>query len=194
MSQSGKTILLFVGLPYTGKTTLIQRMEQELDGKAIYVDKIFLRSVPPSEVSLNRWLEEGPRLVESICSIIRYSDETRFYVELGIMRARQRADLVRWAKAKGYRVLPLWLVCDDWQELGKRHLARVSEVGKGGRSGAKIEITLDELYQRIRAAFEEPMADEGFWVIDTAKSVQENVSRICQLESSLGRSVFHSTR
>jgi DNA polymerase III delta prime subunit len=186
VSQSAKIALLFIGLPYTGKTTLIQCLQRELPGEAIYADDIFTRCVPPSEISLNRWLEEGPHLVECICSIIRNSDETRFYVELGIMRARHRSNLVRWAEAEGYRVIPLWLRCDNWQELGKRHRARVQEIGEGGRSGAKIDITLDDLYRRIRAAFEEPTTGEGFWVINTERQIGENVSAIRQLVRSVG--------
>jgi predicted kinase len=189
VNQSGKTTVLFVGLPYTGKTTLIQYMQREMPGQVICVDEIFVRSVPPAEISLNRWLEKGPYLVECIRSIIEHSTETRFYVELGIMRARQRANLVRWAEAEGHRVLPLWLRCDEWQELGKRHQARVQEIGEGGKSGAKIDITLDELYQRIRAAFEEPTADEGYWVINTEKPLQENALTIRRLLISVGESV-----
>jgi hypothetical protein len=185
LNQSGKTALLFIGLPYTGKTALIQHMQGEWPGRAIYADEIFTRFVPPSEVSLNRWLEEGPRLVECIRSIIRNSSEAWFYVELGIMRAQQRGDLIHWAEAEGHCVLPLWLRCDDWKELGRRHRARVREIGEGGRSGAKIDITLDDLYRRIRVAFEEPTVDEGFFVINTEKSLHENVSTICKLAQSL---------
>jgi hypothetical protein len=188
VNQSAKTTLLFIGLPYTGKTTLIQRIQGELPGKAIYADEIFSRLVPPSEISLNRWLEEGPHLVERICSTVQNASETRFYVELGIMRARERGDLIRRVEAEGHRVVLLWLQCDDLQELEKRHMAREQEIGKGKSSGAKIDITLDELYQRIRAAFEEPVADEGFWVINTEKHIQENVATICHLVGSLSKS------
>ena len=180
MCQNAKTILLFIGLPYTGKTALIQRSQKELPGLTVYADEIFTCTVPPADVSLNRWLKEGSYLVERIQSIIQSSDETRFYVELGIMQAGPRGNLIRWAEAENYRVIPLWLRCDDFEELCKRQRARVQEIGDGGRRGAKIDITLDELYQRICAAFEEPTAEEGFIIINTANRLEKSLMAIRQ--------------
>jgi hypothetical protein len=56
----------------------------------------------------------------------------------------------------------------------------VQEIGDGGRRGAKIDITLDELYQRICAAFEEPTAEEEFIIINTANRLEKSLMLIRQ--------------
>ena len=181
LSVPNRTTVIFIGLPYTGKTTLIQRLQEEYPGEALYADEIFTRTVSPDEVSLNRWLKEGPYLIERIQSLVQSSDETRFYVELGIMQTEPRGHFIRWAEAKNCRVIPLWLRCDNFEELRKRQEERVQEIGNGGRRGAKIDIELDELYQKICAAFEEPTVDEGFIVIDTDNRIEKCLNIVHQM-------------
>ncbi|MEA3335070.1 MAG: AAA family ATPase [Chloroflexota bacterium] len=181
MSVRIKTVVIFIGLPYTGKTTLIQRLQEVCPGDAIFADAIFTRSVPPSQISLNRWFQEGSCLVRRIKTIIKQSANECFFVELGTMLAEPRAELVRWCNEHGYKVIPIWCRCDDDEALQQRHRTRIEEIGEGGRSGAKIDITLDDLYERICAAFEQPASEEGYFVIDTYRSVDETLATIHQL-------------
>ena len=120
-------------------------------------------------------------MIERIQSLVQSSDETRFYVELGIMQTEPRGHFIRWAEAKNCRVIPLWLRCDNFEELRKRQEERVQEIGAGGSRGAKIDITLDELYQKICDAFEEPTVDEGFIVIDTENRIEKCLDIIHQM-------------
>ena len=186
--MGNKSIILFIGLPYTGKTALIRRLQQELPGRAVYADELFTRTVPPDEISLDRWLRESERLAEQIRAIVQSLDAERFYVELGIMPAGPRRSLLRWAQAEGYRLLPLWLRCDDEAELNRRHRARVRRVGVGGSRGATIEISLGGLYQRICAAFEEPTAEEGFIIVDTIAPLDECVAVVRRMIAQMQRS------
>ncbi len=181
MSAEAKTVVIFIGLPYTGKTTLIQRLQERCSGEAIYADAIFNEMTPPAETSLERWLQAGPRLVERIEALIQQSQARLFFVELGVMQAKPRTQLVRWCRDQGYVVIPIWCRCDDDEALKARHKARIEEVGAGGRSGPKIDIALDDLYRRIRAAFEEPTTAEGFIEIDTTQRLEDNLEALCRL-------------
>jgi len=177
-----KTILVFIGMPYTGKTTLIQHLQRRVPGEAIYADKIFLYLVPPAEISLNRWITEGPNLIDSIKGTIRDSEETVFYVELGVMKAGPRSDLIRWARAEGHRVIPLWLQCEDFEELLNRQRQRLEELGqRGDGNGSKLGIDLGKLYNKIKDAFEEPTAEEGFLIITTGDALEASLAVISRL-------------
>jgi len=176
-----KTVVVFIGLPYTGKTTLIQRLQEKYAGEAIFADAVFMQITPPSQIGLARWLQEGPRLVERIQTMIRQSSSQLIFVELGTMRAKQRAQLIRRCRDQGYAVIPIWCRCDDDEALQQRRQTRVEEIGAGGRREAKIDITLDDLYARIRAAFEEPTPAEGFIEIDTSRRLEENLDALCQI-------------
>lgn len=184
--ESGsKTILIFIGMPYTGKTTLIQHLQRRVPGEAIYTDQIFSALVPPAEISLSRWVAEGPNLIDRIRRMLRDSKETVFYVELGVMKARPRSDLIRWARAEGYRVIPLWLQCEDFEALLDRQRQRLEELGQQGDvNGLKLGIDLDKLYHKIKDAFEEPTVEEGFLIINTEDPLEESVATIVRLHNT----------
>jgi len=184
MSASAKTTLIFIGLPYTGKTTLIQRLQDVYPGEALYADEIFTRTVPSSEISLVRWLDEGFRLVAQIQAIVQQSTRKRFFVELGTMRAMPRDELVSWCREQRYNVIPIWCQCTNVEALQLRRQARIDEIGEGGTSGVKIDISLDDLYQRICAAFEQPAVEDGYIVIDTYQTADENLAAIHQILTS----------
>ena len=191
-----KTVVLFLGLPYTGKSTLIRELKRELPGEEIIADAIFLDEVAPEEVSLEAWLAHGPALVRRIEQAIAASPASLCYVELGIMRARDRSDLSEWILGQGHRSIPVWLRCEDGQVLSRRRSARADAVGGQTGDGVDrgegpaprtkpseglIDIDLDGLYQRIRAAFEEPRADEGYRIIDTEGDVVECTSALSRI-------------
>jgi cytidylate kinase len=73
-ANSKQTVVLFSGLPYSGKTAIIQRLLEKLPGEAVYVDGIFRDIVSEEEVCLERWLEEGTRLVDGIIEQISNTD------------------------------------------------------------------------------------------------------------------------
>ncbi len=178
MNVRTKTVVLLIGLPYTGKTTLIQHLLQEYGGEAIHADAIFTSIIPPSQINLDRWLQEGDRLIEHIQSTIQQSPSELFFVELGTMRAQPRRKLIHWCDEQGYTVIPLWCRCQDEAILQKRHQSRVAEIGKGVARGAKIDIRLDDLYARICAAFEKPTAEEGFIELDTSGCLDDSLEQL----------------
>jgi len=169
-----KTVLLFAGLPYTGKTTLIKRLAAHHPGAVIHADEVFNRSVPAARRSLERWLREGPTLVRGIIDRIRAEPAGTFYVEVGIMRRGDRDAIVSWAHSQDHRILPILLVCDDKEETTRRYRARENAPD----DDATIRIAMGELYRRIRAAFETPSPAEGYLRVDTTRSLDECAEKI----------------
>lgn len=181
MNRSGnKTVVLFSGLPYSGKTALIHKLLEKLDGEAIYVDGLFRDLVSEEEVCLERWLEEGPRLVDGITDRIARAAVSPIYVEVGILPARFREPLIRWIKDHGYRLIPVLLECESRDVVQRRQQARAAALGERPEK-LKIAIDLDELYGPINAAFDEIQAGEGYHTIDTDAPIDQNVAEIARL-------------
>lgn len=178
-SNSKQTVVLFSGLPYSGKTAIIQRLLKRLPGEAIYVDGIFRDIVSEEDVCLERWLEEGPRLVEGIIEHITNTDESYIYMEVGIMQAKHRGKLMHWTRNSNYHLLPILLQCESRKAIAQRQQARAEKLAWQPEK-LKIAIDLDELYGPILAAFDEIMDREGYYTINTAESIEKNVEEICR--------------
>jgi len=183
-SDSKQTVVLFSGLPYSGKTAIIQRLLERLPGEAVYVDGIFRDIVSEAEVCLERWLEEGPRLVEGIIEHITNTEKLRIYVEVGIMQAKHRGKLMHWTRSNNYHLLPILLQCESGEAVAQRQHARAQELASQPEK-LKIAIDLDELYGPILAAFDKIMDEEGYYTINTAEPIEKNVEEICQHVLSL---------
>jgi hypothetical protein len=178
-SDSKQTVVLFSGLPYSGKTAIIQRLLERLPGEAVYVDGIFRDIVSEEEVCLERWLEEGPHLIEGIIEQITNTDESYIYVEVGIMQAKHRGKLMQWARSGNYHLLPILLQCESMEVVAQRQHARAQKLARQPEK-LKIAIELDELYGPILTAFDKIMDEEGYYTINTAEPIEKNVEEICQ--------------
>lgn len=185
-----KTVVLFSGLPYTGKTAIIHRLQDVLPGEAVHVDVHFRDIVAEDEVCLRRWLEENPRLVERIIEHIRSVPADRYYVEIGIMLKTHRLHLIEWSRNAGYDVLPVLLECHSREAITARQEARMRALALSPEK-RKIAIDLDELYGPIASAFEKIEASEGYHVVDTSEPIDVCVSRIVELIGANG--VFDAT-
>ncbi len=179
-SDSKQTVVLFSGLPYSGKTAIIHRLLKRLPGKAIYIDGLFRDIVSEEDVCLERWLEEGPRLIEGIIEFITNTEESRIYVELGIMQAKHRGKLMHWIQNSNYHLVPILLQCESKKAIQERQHARAQKLARQPEK-LKIAIDLDELYGPIHAAFDEIMDGEGYYTIDTAGSIEKSMEEICLL-------------
>jgi hypothetical protein len=179
-SKSKKSVVIFSGLPYSGKTAIIQRLLQKLPGEAIYVDGIFRDIVSEEEVCLERWLEEGPRLVEGIIKSIANAEKSPICVEVGIMQAKHRGKLMQWVRDAHHRLIPILLQCESKQAVQQRQQARERTLAAHPEK-LKIAIDLDELYGPISAAFDEIMGWEGYHIIDTNAPIEKNVEEISRL-------------
>lgn len=177
--DSKQTVVLFSGLPYSGKTAIIQSLLERLPGEAVYVDGIFRDIVSEEEVCLERWLEEGPRLVEGIIAQIANTEESYIYVEVGIMQAKHRGTLMHWTRSSNYHLLPILLLCESRETVAQRQQARAQKLARQPEK-LKIAIDLDELYGPILAAFDKIMDEEGYYTINTAEPIEKNVDEICQ--------------
>ena len=175
-----QTVVLFSGLPYSGKTAIIHRLQEVLPGEAIYVDSHFRDIVSEDEVCLERWLEENPRLADRIIEHIRTVEAARHYVEVGIMRKRYRGWLLEWSRNAGYNVLPILLRCDSREAVAARQSARAQAL-MAKPEKQKIAIDLDELYGPISSAFEKIEDSEGYYVVDTSKPIDDCVEQIVGL-------------
>lgn len=175
-----RTVVLFLGLPYTGKTALITRLLERLPGLAVYVDGIFRDIVSEEEICLDRWLAEGTAFVDRMESAVRESRYRVVYIELGIMQRVHRTALLRRLEAEGYRVIPLLLVCRSSEELARRQLARQQALDKRP-DRLKIAIGLDELFGRIYQVFEPPDESEPFIPVDTSGTIDGSVETILEL-------------
>jgi dephospho-CoA kinase len=175
-----KTVVLIAGLPYSGKTAIIQSLGKRLSGKVIYVDEIFRDLVLEEDVCLERWLEEGPRLVEQIIEIIRNSIEQRIYVEVGIMQTKHRETLINWIKDHNYRHILILLQCISKNMIYQRQQIRAEKLAKSFDK-LKIAIGMEELYGPISAAFESPVDEEEVHTINTAEPIENNIEEICRL-------------
>jgi cytidylate kinase len=179
-AESEKTVVLFSGLPYTGKTAIIHRLLEGLPGEAIYVDGLFRDIVSEKEVCLERWLEEGPRLVDGIIAAIANAKKPLVYVELGIMQMKHRTKLMHWVRNSNYHLVPILLQCESRKAVRQRQQARARAIAAQPEK-LKIAIDLDELYGPISAAFDEIMDWEGYHTIDTNAPIEINVEEICRL-------------
>ena len=175
-----QTVVLFSGLPYSGKTAIIQRLLRRLPGKAIYIDGIFRDIVSEEDVCLERWLEEGPRLVEGITDLITSAEEAFIYVEVGILPSKHRMNLMQWIRNNNYHLVPILLQCESRRAIEQRQQARAQALASQPEK-LKIAIDLDELYGPILAAFDKIMDSEGYYTINTAESIEKNVEEICVL-------------
>lgn len=182
-----QTVVLFSGLPYTGKTAIIHRLQDVLPGEAIHVDVHFRDIVAEDEVCLDRWLEENPRLVERIVDHIRSVPADRYYVEIGIMRKKHRRYLIEWSRNAGYDVLPVLLECHSRATIAARQEARMQALALSPEK-QKIAIDLDELYGPIDSSFEKIEASEGYHVVDTSRPIDVCVNRIVKLIETNGTS------
>lgn len=178
IAASPKTAILVVGLPYTGKTTLINSLMKPYPGNKIIADQIYLQEVSPGKVSLQHWLDYCTVLVERIKSKIIRSTEAFSFVELGIMPRTHRSQLAEWLQNDGHRVIPLWLKCENVEKIVKR---RNERGGKTDNDGEHIDISLGDLYERIKNSFEEPLDDEGFVQIDTAGGLETCIGVVTEL-------------
>ena len=168
-----KALLLFAGLPYTGKTTLIRSLAERFPGSMIHADEIYNSRVPAAERCLEGWLREGPALARGIIERLESEGAPRAYVEVGIMRRKDRETILDWARGQGCRTVPILLSCHDEDEILARFRARQAAV----EDDATIRIGLGELYERIRAAFEVPAPSDGFLVLDTTSPIEVCAAR-----------------
>lgn len=175
-----QTVVVFSGLPYSGKTAIIHRLKEVLPGEAVYVDVNFRDIVSEDEVCLERWLQENPILAERIIEHIRATPAERYYVEVGIMRKRYRERLLEWSRSAGYNVLPILLECNSREAVAARQLARAQALIVRPEK-QKIAIDLDELHGPISDAFEEIEESEGYHVVDTCQPIEDNVMEIVAL-------------
>lgn len=177
ITQPRKTVVVIAGLPYSGKTAIIQQLIKTAYGSAVFVDDVFRGLVSESEVCLVRWLEEGSRLVEGMERAIKDAQTTIVYVEIGILQSRHRKSLSDWIRDQGYREVPILLHCGSKIAVAERQAAR-AEVLSRGKDRLKIAIDLDELYGPISAAFEPPQENEGYTMIDTSTRIEDNIRDI----------------
>lgn len=175
-----KTVIIVAGLPYSGKTAIIQGLQKILPGKTVYVDGIFRDLVTEEEVCLERWLLEGPQLVKGMMEEIEKAEKPYVYVEIGILQKKNRKLLTRWVKDKGYHLVPVLLQCQSREEVQKRQSHRAAVLSTQ-KDKLKIAIDLEELYGPILAAFQIPEPGEGFHSIDTSKEIEENLEEIKNL-------------
>jgi hypothetical protein len=172
-----QAIVVVAGLPYSGKTAIIERLMRDLPGKAVFIDAVFRDIVEEKDVCLERWLAEGTRLVDSIIDEIAAAAEPFVYVEIGILQPRHRDRLMAWARDHGRWVLPVLLECASRQAVCSRQAAREVQLARG-HDRLKIAIGMDELEGPIRAAFVTPADGEGFLRIDTSQPIEENIREI----------------
>ena len=175
--NSAKTVALFVGLPYSGKTALIERLLEVLPGEAIYVDQIFREIVPEDEICLERWLNEGARFIDRMVELADRSTERMIFVELGIMQRSHRTELTRRFAKRAFRIIPVLLECRSSEELRDRQHERQSALFERGDK-RKISIGIDELLGPIRNAFEEPDDDENYSFVDTSLPIDDCVAQL----------------
>jgi hypothetical protein len=180
IADDRRTVVVFSGLPYSGKTALILRLQQGWPGEAIYVDSHFRDIVSEDEVCLERWLEENPRLVDRMIGHIRGSDRARIYVEVGIMRRSERDRLIQWCRSAGFHVVPVLLECASRDAVARRQRARAEQLAVKPEK-LKIAIDLDELYGPISAAFDPIEADEGYHRVDTCQPIEASIAQISGL-------------
>jgi len=184
INKQGKIIVLFAGLPYSGKTAIIHGMMNILPGAAVYIDSVFREFVPESEVCLVRWLQAGTELVERIKKKIENSDESIIYVEIGILQQQHRKALSEWINRKQYRCIPILLNCNSKELVAARQAIRAKEVATS-HNRLKIAIDLEELYGPISTAFQMPSEEEGYITIDTSSSIEQNISVIYSILTSI---------
>jgi len=172
-----QTVVLFSGLPYSGKTAIIRRLQEVLPGEAIHIDAHFRDIVAEDEVCLKRWLDENQHLVDRIIAHIRSVPAARYYVEVGIMRRKYRGHLIEWSRDAGYNVLPILLECNSREAVAARQRARTQALMISPEK-QKIAIDLAELYGPISSAFEKIEASERYYVVDTSKPIEVCVNEI----------------
>jgi hypothetical protein len=179
-AHANQTVVLVAGLPYSGKTAIIEHLQKKMPGKAIYIDSVFREFVPEEGVCLQRWLAEGIRLVDRIIEAIGKASESQIYVEMGILQPQHRNRLMLWIRRSGYRLVPILLQCESKDAIRERQAKRAQSLASQPDK-LKIAIDLEELYGPISAAFRKPVDGEGFHVIDTAEAIEDNVKELCRL-------------
>jgi len=178
-AHATQTVLLAAGLPYSGKTAIIERLLQRLPGEAVYIDAIFRDFVAEEDVSLQRWLAEGSHLVDRIIEAIESCAQPRIYVEIGILQPAHRDRLMRWIRSGGYRLVPVLLECGSKEAVRERQAKRALSLASQP-DRLKIAIGIEELDGPISAAFERPGGDEGFLSLDTSGAIDDSVEAICR--------------
>jgi len=173
-----KIAIIVVGLPYTGKTTLIESLNKSFPGNEIVADRIYLQNVQSEKVGLEHWLGYCPILVKRIKSEIERSNSLCSFIELGIMGRTHRSTICDWLGANGHEVVKLWLRCENMKIIAGRRRARSAETT---RAEGNIDISLGGLYERIRSSFEMPDISEGFVEIDTEKDLETCTKAVMEL-------------
>jgi hypothetical protein len=181
--NQNRTIVVVAGLPYSGKTAIIERLLRDLPGRAIFIDAVFRDFVEEKDVCLVRWLAEGTELVTRIIGAIAGSDEQFVYVEIGILQPLHRDRLMAWARDNGLRVLPILLECRSRDAVCGRQAARAAALARQS-DRLKIAIDMVELEGPITAAFVRPKDGEGFLEVDTSQPIEDNIREI---RAALGR-------
>ena len=172
-----QAVVLVAGLPYSGKTAIIEQLLQRLPGRALYIDGIFRDFVEEEDVCLKRWLAEGTRLVDRIIEAIAQASEPWIYVEIGILQPKHRNRLMGWVRSHGYRLVPILLQCESREAVQERQARRALSLS-GQSDRRKIAIGMEELEGPITEAFVKPEEAEGFLRINTAEPIQDNVEEI----------------
>jgi hypothetical protein len=178
-----RTMVIVAGLPYSGKTAIIEGLMRRLPGKAIFIDAVFRDFVEEKDVCLQRWLDEGTRLVDRIIEAIAGCADEFVYVEIGILQPRHRDRLMAWASDNGCRAFPILLECRSREAVCSRQSARAAQLARA-HDRLKIAIGMEELEGPITAAFVRPTNGEGFLVIDTSRPIGNNIDEI---RAALGR-------
>ena len=178
--RPGKTVALFFGLPYSGKTALIHRLQDVVPGDAVFIDALFRDLVPEHEVCLDKWLSTQQEFIGLVDAAVKATEGGVVYVELGIFQRAYRTELIRRLSNCGDTIIPVMLVCESRDELRRRQEARAHALEQRADK-LKIAIGLDELYQRIYPVFEYPNADEKYIVIDTATDIETTVNQVVEL-------------
>jgi len=178
-TNPARTVFLFAGLPYSGKTAVIEQLLQRLPGQVLYIDAIFKDIVGEDEICLKRWLEEGARLVDRIVEALNDSKSPRAYVEIGILRSVHRDRLMRWIRSRNFRLIPILLECSSRAAVRERQERRALNLALQPDK-LKIAIGIEELDGPISDAFERPGDADAFLALDTSRPIEETLAAICR--------------
>lgn len=172
-----QTVVVVAGLPYSGKTSIIESLLREVPGTAIYIDAVFREFVEEKDVCLENWLAHGDRLVDRIIEHIESTQASVVCIEIGILQSAHRRRLVTWIRSSGRSVSPILLECRSRDAVAQRISARMALLARE-QDSRRIAIGMEELEGPITAAFQEPDDGEKFLRVDTSVPIAESIGMI----------------
>jgi|LWDU01.1.fsa_nt_gi hypothetical protein len=173
LNKEKVSILLFYGLPCSGKTRLISGLSNR---ENISVDTIIKEIIPGSEPTIQDFINLSKNIIERVMVEINEKKGPNFAIEMGCLIPKSEINFLEaYLKNKSFKFRNIVLTATD-KELNKRIEDRNTKIDN--KSSTAIRIEGPDYLSRFRNEFDKNMPNYADNIDTTKKPITELISCI----------------